>query len=140
MAKNKDAPPPLLNTEAELLTREGEQTPPAGEIVDRVGGTPQGDAPPTEQFPGLERVTLSAPLITPEEYRGRDPWDLARVKLKGGERNTMGRLMAGLIATGETLANGKPVVTKNDTIRWLLQKIGNEPKERRRSFKKATGG
>lgn len=141
MAKSRDikdnAPPPL--------NLEGEGPPPSGEIVDRVPSAISETAPPTEQFPGITLVAIQVPLDVDDSTQyGHIPsrcevslvnkeQKVGNVKLRYGEGMTLARLNRALIATQAKLADGRPVKSNNDSLRWILQQLGDEPKRTRKT-------
>lgn len=135
MAKSKEAdslPPPALNLE-------GTGQPPAGEIIDRVPTPSSETPPPTEQFPGAV-IQLSIPLHADDSTKFANlPWKIANLRLHKGERLTIVQLRQGLIHQRAKLANGRPIKSNQDALRWILQQLGNEPQTKRQTFKRATG-
>jgi hypothetical protein len=66
-------------------------------------------------------VTISVPIIdiAPSVYLSRH----VEVRLTHEQAATMKRLQGGLRRTNVELANGRPIVTPADTVRWLLEQV-----------------
>lgn len=79
--------------------------------------------PAKKQFRPAE-VTIKVPLAEPDphSYIAKQIGHLD-VRLRGGERQAMRRLHAGLIATGAKLPDGRPVASTADVIRWLAGEV-----------------
>ena len=71
----------------------------------------------------LATVTIEFPIVdlNPEHYQARH----VEVQLDGRQRASLSRLRAGLESGHLKLANGKPVWSNADAVRWLIEQVSD---------------
>lgn len=75
-----------------------------------------------------EYVTIRVPVATPrpDTYIAEQSGHVdAHLGYSGDATVALRRLHAGLLATAATFADGRPVVSKADVMRWLFQRIAS---------------
>ena len=90
---------------------------------------PDDNLPPdvaAESKHPAELMTVRAPLgeIKPDSHVSRH----VDSRLTAAQGLALKRLVAGLDASHARLANGRPVVTGAEAMRWLLEQIGEKEK------------
>lgn len=73
----------------------------------------------------IETINISVPLVTPSgsSYLARYV-GIQNRSLTLRQRMGLAKLTNGLKAENATLQDGKPVLTKTDAIRWMLEQMG----------------
>jgi hypothetical protein len=70
---------------------------------------------------GPRAATIEAPLgsFSADDYLSRH----VEIQLDTRQRQNLRRLLNGLRTSGEKLANGRPVATNSDVVKWLLEQF-----------------